>query len=101
MSHLAYVSAAYGAALLAIGKHPWQRRLALEELIAQRLSLRRSSLAARTERVSGRLPAGITSIEPREVVGSAGERHAADRVAEGTGRHRHRAAGRTADGRRG
>ena len=40
------------AALLATGKHPWQRRLALEELIAQRLSLRRSSLAARTERAA-------------------------------------------------
>ncbi len=40
------------AALLASGKHPWQRRLALEELIAQRLSLRRSSLAARRERAA-------------------------------------------------
>src|SRR5690606_29018814 len=40
------------AALLASGKHPWQRRLALEELIAQRLSLRRSSLAARHERAA-------------------------------------------------
>jgi ATP-dependent DNA helicase RecG len=37
-------------ALLLAGKHPCSRRIALEELIAQRLSLRRSAAAARTER---------------------------------------------------
>lgn len=37
-------------ALLLSGRHPWQRRIALEELIAQRLSLRRTALAARSER---------------------------------------------------
>jgi ATP-dependent DNA helicase RecG len=31
-------------AALAAGRHPWQRRLALEELVAQRLSLRRAAL---------------------------------------------------------
>ena len=37
-------------AQLLSGCHPWQRRIALEELIAQRLSLRRTALAARSER---------------------------------------------------
>ena len=37
-------------ALLLSGKHPCSRRIALEELIAQRLSLRRSAASARTER---------------------------------------------------
>jgi ATP-dependent DNA helicase RecG len=37
------------AAVLASGRQPEQRRLAVEELVAQRLSLRRTSLAARTE----------------------------------------------------
>jgi ATP-dependent DNA helicase RecG len=37
-------------ALLLSGQHPCARRIALEELIAQRLSLRRSAAAARTER---------------------------------------------------
>ncbi len=32
---------------LALGRHPWQRRLALEELVAHRLSLRRTALDAR------------------------------------------------------
>jgi ATP-dependent DNA helicase RecG len=36
--------------LLLVGRHPCSRRVALEELIAQRLSLRRSAAAARTER---------------------------------------------------
>jgi ATP-dependent DNA helicase RecG len=36
--------------LLASGRHPAQRRIALEELIAQRLSLRASADAIRTER---------------------------------------------------
>ncbi|HLF10806.1 MAG TPA: ATP-dependent DNA helicase RecG [Gammaproteobacteria bacterium] len=35
--------------LLLGGKHPCQRRVALEELVAQRLSLRRTAIAARTE----------------------------------------------------
>jgi ATP-dependent DNA helicase RecG len=35
--------------LLLLGKHPCSRRIALEELIAQRLGLRRSAAAARTE----------------------------------------------------
>src|SRR5262249_4251971 len=38
------------AALLTSGKHPSQRRIALEELIAQRLGLRRTAAAQRTER---------------------------------------------------
>ncbi len=37
------------AALLATGQLPEQRRLALEELVAQRLGLRRTALAARSE----------------------------------------------------
>ena len=37
-------------ALLLEGMHPCSRRIALEELIAQRLSLRRSAASARTER---------------------------------------------------
>jgi ATP-dependent DNA helicase RecG len=37
-------------ALLLSGRHPCQRRIALEELIAQRLALRRTAAAARTER---------------------------------------------------
>src|SRR5690606_16659291 len=47
---------------LAAGRHPWQRRIALEELVAQRLSLKRLSKDAETERapriedVRGRLP---------------------------------------------
>jgi ATP-dependent DNA helicase RecG len=36
-------------AALAAGRHPWQRRIALEELVAQRLSLRRLALGAATE----------------------------------------------------
>jgi ATP-dependent DNA helicase RecG len=36
--------------LLATGRHPAQRRIALEELVAQRLSLRASADAIRTER---------------------------------------------------
>jgi len=43
-------------ALLATGRHPAQRRIALEELVAQRLSLRASADAIRSER-SWRLPA--------------------------------------------
>ena len=35
---------------LAAGRHPWQRRIALEELIAQRLSLKRLSIGAESER---------------------------------------------------
>jgi ATP-dependent DNA helicase RecG len=46
-------------ALLATGRHPAQRRIALEELVAQRLSLRASADAIRRER-SWPLP------EPRE-----------------------------------
>src|SRR5690606_16773040 len=34
---------------LAAGRHPWQRRIALEELVAQRLSLRRIALGAAVE----------------------------------------------------
>jgi ATP-dependent DNA helicase RecG len=37
-------------ALLSSGRHPCSRRIALEELIAQRLSLRRAAATARTER---------------------------------------------------
>ena len=37
-------------ALLATGRHPAQRRIALEELVAQRLSLRASAAAIRSER---------------------------------------------------
>jgi ATP-dependent DNA helicase RecG len=37
-------------ALLVSGKHPCSRRIALEELVAQRLSLRRSAASAGTER---------------------------------------------------
>jgi ATP-dependent DNA helicase RecG len=37
-------------ALLLSGRHPCSRRIAVEELIAQRLSLRRSATSARTER---------------------------------------------------
>lgn len=37
-------------ALLGEGRHAWQRRVALEELVAQRLSLRRLALGAETER---------------------------------------------------
>ena len=46
---------------LAAGRHPWQRRVALEELVAQRLSLKRLSQGTATERApriedaSGRL----------------------------------------------
>jgi len=36
--------------LLAEGRHPWQRRIALEELVAQRLSLRRIAQGVETER---------------------------------------------------
>ncbi len=36
-------------AALEAGRHPWQRRLALEELVAHRLSLRRSAMDARGE----------------------------------------------------
>src|SRR4029079_9746115 len=46
-------------ALLATGRHPAQRRIALEELVAQRVSLRASADALRSER-SWPLP------EPRE-----------------------------------
>ena len=42
--------------LLLTGRHPCSRRIALEELIAQRLSLRQSAAAARTERAHA-LPA--------------------------------------------
>ena len=49
-------------ALLATGRHPAQRRIALEELIAQRLSLRRSADAIRTERAT-RLPAPRAELE--------------------------------------
>ena len=38
------------AALLTSGRHPSQRRIALEELVAQRLGLRRTAAAQRTER---------------------------------------------------
>jgi ATP-dependent DNA helicase RecG len=48
-------------ALLATGRHPAQRRIALEELVAQRLSLRASADAIRGER-SWPLP------EPREAL---------------------------------
>ena len=48
-------------ALLATGRHPAQRRIALEELVAQRLSLRASADAIRSER-SWPLP------EPREAL---------------------------------
>ena len=47
---------------LAAGHHPWQRRIALEELVAQRLSLKRLSAGTESERapriadVDGRLP---------------------------------------------
>ncbi|HEX7081195.1 MAG TPA: ATP-dependent DNA helicase RecG [Gammaproteobacteria bacterium] len=34
---------------LAAGRHPWQRRVALEELVAQRLSLKRLALGAEAE----------------------------------------------------
>ena len=48
-------------ALLATGRHPAQRRIALEELVAQRLSLRASADAIRSERARP-LP------EPREAL---------------------------------
>src|SRR5690606_8317158 len=35
---------------LGAGRHPWQRRIALAELVAQRLSLKRLSLGTETER---------------------------------------------------
>src|SRR5690606_7706735 len=47
---------------LIAGRHPWQRRIAIEELVAQRLSLKRLSLGTESERapriedVDGRLP---------------------------------------------
>jgi len=47
---------------LVAGRHPWQRRIAIEELVAQRLSLKRLSLGTESERapriedVDGRLP---------------------------------------------
>ena len=43
--------------LLVSGRHPCSRRIALEELIAQRLSLRQSAAAARTERAYALAPA--------------------------------------------
>jgi ATP-dependent DNA helicase RecG len=47
-------------ALLTSGKHECQRRVALEELVAQRLSLRQTALAARSERAYPlRAPAGV------------------------------------------
>ena len=49
-------------ALLATGRHPAQRRIALEELIAQRLSLRRSADSFRTERATP-LPAPRDELE--------------------------------------
>ena len=49
-------------AALARRRHPWQRRIALEELIAHRLSLRRSASAARTERAYA-IAAGEASVE--------------------------------------
>jgi ATP-dependent DNA helicase RecG len=65
-------------ALLATGRHPAQRRIALEELIAQRLSLRRSADAIRTEsalrlpapraelaRFRAALPFGLTAAQER------------------------------------
>jgi len=48
--------------LLLAGKHPCSRRVALEELIAQRLSLRRSAAAARTEQAQ-RLPEARKSLD--------------------------------------
>jgi ATP-dependent DNA helicase RecG len=48
--------------LIAIGRHPAQRRIALEELVAQRLSLRRSAATARTERAYP-LPAPHADLE--------------------------------------
>ena len=49
-------------ALLLSGRHPCSRRIALEELIAQRLSLRRFAAAARTERARP-LPMPATQFE--------------------------------------
>ena len=49
-------------ALLTTGRHPAQRRIALEELIAQRLTLRRSADAIRTERAP-RLRAARAELE--------------------------------------
>jgi ATP-dependent DNA helicase RecG len=64
--------------LLAAGRHPAQRRIALEELIAQRLTLRRSADALRTEsaprlaapraeleRFRAALPFALTSAQER------------------------------------
>ena len=48
--------------LLATGKHPAQRRIALEELIAQRLTLRRAADAIRSARAQ-RLPAPRAELE--------------------------------------
>jgi ATP-dependent DNA helicase RecG len=63
-------------AVLAAGRHPMQRRIALEELVAQRLSLRRSGSAVRAERAPrlpkpdgalarfrARLPFGLTAAQ--------------------------------------
>jgi ATP-dependent DNA helicase RecG len=55
-------------AQLVTGRHPCQRRLALEELVAQRMSLRRTALAARSEHAvvirdrKGRVRAFIESL---------------------------------------
>ncbi|HEY8518668.1 MAG TPA: ATP-dependent DNA helicase RecG [Gammaproteobacteria bacterium] len=77
------------AGLLESGKHPWQRRIALEELIAQRLSLKRSSLAVRTERATplrdtgGRLAALERSL-PFRLTGA--QRRALDEIVADLGR---------------
>ena len=57
---------------LAAGRHPWQRRIALEELIAQRLSLRRLALGAQKDDAplladaAERLP-GLRAVLPFEL----------------------------------
>jgi ATP-dependent DNA helicase RecG len=48
--------------LVLSGRHPCSRRIALEELIAQRLSLRRAAVATRTERARP-LPAPAARLE--------------------------------------
>jgi ATP-dependent DNA helicase RecG len=66
--------------LLLVGRHPCQRRIALEELVAQRLSLRRTALAARTQNayplrataaevdaLAGRLPFALTGAQRKAV----------------------------------
>jgi ATP-dependent DNA helicase RecG len=86
------------ASLLA-GRHPCSRRVALEELVAQRLSLRRSAASARTERARplpvpvdrlaafrGALPFALTRAQQaalEEIVGDLGRSVPMNRLLQG------------------